>query len=467
MITNPTPLSRRLLIALLAGGIAVTSSRSARSRSRRGGRRRRKATPAARNSQARQSASPPTSPPTRRSSFPAARCASRRPPARSRSTTAKASCRPRSPTSPIVLPDATRRRVPSPSCSMAAPARRRPICSSARMGPWRLPLDNIAPSSTADARAQSRDLARLHRPRVRRSGRHRLQPLHQRRATRCASSSGRSTATSTCSRPSCASGSRRTDARRRRNSSPARAMAASARRSSPASSTSRASAVSGLVMVSPVIDFGWRGNGRHSPLGWVARLPSMAAAAREANAPFDREALREVERYAAGDYLQDLLRGERDSAAVERMSARVAQLTGLDPALVRRLAGRVDTRTFMRERNRERGLIASMYDATVTGIDPDPHAASLALRRSGAQRHARAAVERDDRPLRARAELARGGAVSAAQRPGQLALGLGRRARRRTRSSASCARCWRTIRACACWSRTARAIWSRPISRTR
>src|SRR3954470_19631214 len=98
----------------------------------------------------------------------------------------------------------------------------------------------------------------------------------------------------------------------------------------------------------------------------------MAATARETSAPFDREALREVERYAAGEYLQDLTRGERDTAAVERISARVAQLTGLDAALVRRLAGRIDTRTFIRERNRDRGLIASMYDATVTGIDPDP-----------------------------------------------------------------------------------------------
>lgn len=133
--------------------------------------------------------------------------------------------------------------------------------------------------------------------------------------------------------------------------------------------------VSGLVMVSPVLDFGWRGNGRQSPLGWVSRLPSMAAAAREASAPFDREALREVERYAAGDYLIDLTRGERDAAAVERISTRVAQFTGLDPALVRRLAGRVDTRTFIRERNREKGLVASMYDATVTGLDPDPTSA--------------------------------------------------------------------------------------------
>jgi carboxypeptidase C (cathepsin A) len=134
--------------------------------------------------------------------------------------------------------------------------------------------------------------------------------------------------------------------------------------------------VSGLVMVSAVLDFGWRGNGRQSPLGWIARLPSMAAAVREEKSPFDREALREVEGYAAGEYLQDLLRGERDSAAVERITARVAPLTGLDPALVRRLAGRVDTRTFIRERNRDRGLIASMYDATVTGIDPDPTSSS-------------------------------------------------------------------------------------------
>jgi carboxypeptidase C (cathepsin A) len=134
--------------------------------------------------------------------------------------------------------------------------------------------------------------------------------------------------------------------------------------------------VSGLVMVSAVLDFGWRGNGRHSPLAWVSRLPSMAAAAREANATFDREALRDAERYAAGDYLQDLTRGEHDTAALERISARVAQLTGLDPVLVRRLAGRVDTRTFIRERNRDRGLVASMYDATVLGLDPEPNSAS-------------------------------------------------------------------------------------------
>jgi carboxypeptidase C (cathepsin A) len=135
-------------------------------------------------------------------------------------------------------------------------------------------------------------------------------------------------------------------------------------------------ALSGFVIVSAPLDFGWRGNGRHSAFAWISRLPSMAAAVREERLPFDREALREVERYASGEYLQDLLRGERDGAAVERITARLAPLTGLDPTVVRRLAGRIDTRTFLRERNRDRGRIASMYDATVTAIDPDPSASS-------------------------------------------------------------------------------------------
>jgi carboxypeptidase C (cathepsin A) len=138
----------------------------------------------------------------------------------------------------------------------------------------------------------------------------------------------------------------------------------------------RGTGINGLVLVSPVLDFGWRGQHHHAPLPWVVRLPSMAATHREATAPFDREALREVERYAAGEYLVDLLRGPRDAEAVERISTRVAELTGLDRTLVRRLAGRVDYPTYLRELKRERGLVGSAYDATVASFDPDPNAAS-------------------------------------------------------------------------------------------
>ena len=130
--------------------------------------------------------------------------------------------------------------------------------------------------------------------------------------------------------------------------------------------------IRGLVMISPVIDFASFGQRRHAPMSWVYSLPSMAAAALEVEGKFDPAALAEAERYASGDYLRDLLKGERDAAAVERLSARVAALTGLDPALVRKRAGRIDTSTFQRELHGVRGMVASAYDPAVTAFDPYP-----------------------------------------------------------------------------------------------
>jgi len=134
--------------------------------------------------------------------------------------------------------------------------------------------------------------------------------------------------------------------------------------------------VRGLVMISPVLDFAGFGQRRHMPMSWVTRLPSMAATVMEAKAPFNRDALREVEAYAAGDYLHDLMRGERDTAAIERMTPRVAAYTGIDPAEVKKLGARIDTNTFQRELNRSRGLVASAYDPTVTAFDPSPNSAT-------------------------------------------------------------------------------------------
>ena len=81
--------------------------------------------------------------------------------------------------------------------------------------------------------------------------------------------------------------------------------------------------MSGLVLLSPVLDFGWLSEPRWKAMDFVARLPSFAAAARERDGPVTRAGLAEVERYAAGEYLTDFLSGVGDHAAVARMSEHV------------------------------------------------------------------------------------------------------------------------------------------------
>ena len=128
--------------------------------------------------------------------------------------------------------------------------------------------------------------------------------------------------------------------------------------------------LAGLVLVSPVLDFALLRDNGTDPLPFVLHLPGMVAAARQAP---DRAAVADAEGYAATDYLVDLWRGEADAAATARVTARVqALLPGLDPALVARRAGRVDTDTFLRERDAAHGQVGSIYDPTITSTDPFP-----------------------------------------------------------------------------------------------
>jgi len=84
--------------------------------------------------------------------------------------------------------------------------------------------------------------------------------------------------------------------------------------------------------------------------------------------------LQDAERYASGEFLVDLMRGFQDKEAVERVSRRVSELSGLDPELTRRLAGRVDMRTVQRELRRATSEVVSAYDTNVAIADPNPNA---------------------------------------------------------------------------------------------
>ncbi len=125
--------------------------------------------------------------------------------------------------------------------------------------------------------------------------------------------------------------------------------------------------VRGLLLISPALDIGYI-EGR-SPLALAARLPSFAAVARGG---VDRSGLADVEAYAASEFIVDLVKGPADAAALARLTQRVSDYTGLEPALVRQANGRIDVGAFVRARGRDRKSVLSSYDGMIAGLDPDP-----------------------------------------------------------------------------------------------
>jgi carboxypeptidase C (cathepsin A) len=129
--------------------------------------------------------------------------------------------------------------------------------------------------------------------------------------------------------------------------------------------------VSGLILLSPLLDSHVM-SGYADPLTSVDLLPSEVAVVRAQHGPVARSGLADVEAYASGDYLVDILRGSGDAAALDRLTDRVAGLTGFDPSIVRKLGGRLDRYAFQLELTP--GRVSSVYDGTVSRPNPTPRA---------------------------------------------------------------------------------------------
>lgn len=132
--------------------------------------------------------------------------------------------------------------------------------------------------------------------------------------------------------------------------------------------------ISGITLVSPYLDPPALGHQNSlSPLPWMIDLPSMAAAHLEREGkPVNQTTMAPIEEYARTQFVTDFLAGPKDKAATDRLSAKVAELTGLDPKLVRRMDGRIDIATYLRDIRRKQGLVGSVYDSNVTAYDPFP-----------------------------------------------------------------------------------------------
>ena len=139
--------------------------------------------------------------------------------------------------------------------------------------------------------------------------------------------------------------------------------------------------VNGIFMVSPYLDPPSTSHDNAlSPLPWMTDLPSMAAGHLEREGKLTPQAMSAVEAYTQGQFVTDLLAGRKDQAAIDRLTQHVSELTGLDPKLVRRLDGRIDEDTYLREIHRGDQKIGSYYDSNVTAFDAFP---SSAERRTG------------------------------------------------------------------------------------
>ena len=130
--------------------------------------------------------------------------------------------------------------------------------------------------------------------------------------------------------------------------------------------------ISGLVLISPVLDFDGFSAGPNNPFPFLTRLPSYAAVKREEKGTVSAADLADVEAYATGEFLSDWLKGPRDAEAVERRIRRVSELTGLDAAIVRRFGGDVGEWDYLSESKRAKGKGAAYYDATIDYFLPFP-----------------------------------------------------------------------------------------------
>jgi carboxypeptidase C (cathepsin A) len=130
-------------------------------------------------------------------------------------------------------------------------------------------------------------------------------------------------------------------------------------------------AISGIVMVSPLIEGALIFGSTRYALGAALQLPSLAAAELERKGTFSKEALAEAERFALTEYLTTLAGARPKGNAARDFYARVAQISGLPEDTIARSGGFIRDAYVKRLRSAE-GKIVSRYDVTFAVADPYP-----------------------------------------------------------------------------------------------
>jgi len=129
--------------------------------------------------------------------------------------------------------------------------------------------------------------------------------------------------------------------------------------------------ISGIVMLSPLLETAFQFGGDRFALGAALQLPSLAAAELERRGAFSKEALAAAEHFALTDYLTTLagppLRGE----AAKSFYARAAKFTGLSVDALAASHGFIGD-AYVKNLDAGAHKIVSRYDATFASDDPYP-----------------------------------------------------------------------------------------------
>jgi carboxypeptidase C (cathepsin A) len=132
--------------------------------------------------------------------------------------------------------------------------------------------------------------------------------------------------------------------------------------------------LSGITMISPLLEANLLFGNRGSPLIAALRLPSIAAAVLARKGAFSPAALAEVETFARTDYLATLVGKPPTGDAAAAFYGKVADLVGLPEPLEAQYRGILPNDVVSKHARAADGAVVSLYDATLA--TPDPYADS-------------------------------------------------------------------------------------------
>ncbi|TCR02822.1 carboxypeptidase C (cathepsin A) [Neorhizobium sp. JUb45] len=129
--------------------------------------------------------------------------------------------------------------------------------------------------------------------------------------------------------------------------------------------------VSGIVMLSPLLEGRFVGNS-DDPLTAALQLPSLAAAEMERHGTFTPSGLKEAESFAMGAYLTSLAGARPSGAAADGLYSRLAGMTGIPKDAIARSRGFLGD--IYAKQMAGAGKVVSPYDAAYSVADAYPEA---------------------------------------------------------------------------------------------